>query len=80
MLKGAEPRYMTTKQENLAVVLGLRKFIHCLYGKKFDFLTEHITLTWLLALRDPMEMLAQWIVEMLTYDFDVLYKARVKRC
>jgi hypothetical protein len=32
-LKGAEPRYTTTKKENLAVVLGLRKFRHSLYGE-----------------------------------------------
>jgi RNase H-like domain found in reverse transcriptase len=73
-LKGAEPRYTTTKKENLAVVFGLRKFRHCIYGEKFEVITEHIALTWLLALRDPKERLAQWIVEMQTYGFDVLYE------
>jgi RNase H-like domain found in reverse transcriptase len=72
--KGAEPRYTTTEKENLAVVFGLRKFKHCLYGEKFEVITDHIALTWLLALRDPKERLARWIVEMQTYDFDVLYE------
>jgi RNase H-like domain found in reverse transcriptase len=39
---------------------------------KFEFITDHIALTWLLALRDPKEWLARWIMEMQTYDFDVL--------
>jgi RNase H-like domain found in reverse transcriptase len=63
-LKGAEPRYTTTEKENLAVVFGLRKFKHCLYREKFEVITDHIALTWLLALRDPKERLARWIVEM----------------
>jgi hypothetical protein len=61
-LKGAEPRYTTTEKENLAVVFGLRKFKHCLYREKFEVITDHIALTWLLALRDPKERLARWIV------------------
>jgi hypothetical protein len=73
-MKGAEPRYTTTKKENLAVVFGLRKFRHCLFGEKIEVITDHIALTWLLALRDPKERLALWIVEMQTYDFDVLYE------
>jgi hypothetical protein len=56
-LKGAEPRYTTTERENLAVVFGLRKFRHHLYGEKFEVITDHIALTWLLALRDPKERL-----------------------
>jgi hypothetical protein len=56
-------------------VFGLRKFRHCLYGEKFEvIITDHIALTWLLALRDPKERLARWIVEMQSYDFDVLYE------
>jgi hypothetical protein len=53
-------------------MFGLRKFRHCLYGEMFEFITDHIALTWLLALRDQKERLARWIVEMQTYDFDVL--------
>jgi RNase H-like domain found in reverse transcriptase len=74
MLKGAEPRYKATEKANLAVVFGLRKFRHCLYGEKFEVITDHIALTWLLALWDPKEGLARWIVEMQTYDLDVLHE------
>jgi RNase H-like domain found in reverse transcriptase/Integrase zinc binding domain len=73
-LKSAEPRYTTTEKENLAVVFGLWKFRHCLYGEKLEVITDHIGLAWLLALRDPKERLARWIVEMQTNDFDVLYE------
>jgi Integrase zinc binding domain/RNase H-like domain found in reverse transcriptase len=44
------------------------------YTEKFEVITDHIALTWLLALRDPKERLARWIVEMQTYEFDVLYE------
>jgi RNase H-like domain found in reverse transcriptase/Integrase zinc binding domain len=73
-LKGAEPRHTTTEKEDLAVVFGLRKFRHCVYGEKSEVITDHIALTWLLALRDPKERLVRWIMEMQTYDFDVLYE------
>jgi RNase H-like domain found in reverse transcriptase len=73
-VKGAEPRYTTTEKENLAAVFGLRKFRHHLYGEKFEVITDQIALTWLLALRDPKERLARWIVEMQTFHFEVLYE------
>jgi RNase H-like domain found in reverse transcriptase/Integrase zinc binding domain len=73
-LKGAEPSYTTMEKENLAAVFGLRKFRHCLDGEKFEVITDHIGLTWLLTLWDPKRRLARWIVEMQTYDFDVLYE------
>jgi transposase InsO family protein len=56
------------------VVFGLRKFRHHLYGEKFEVITDHKALTWLLALRDSKERLARWIVEMHTFDFEVMYE------
>jgi RNase H-like domain found in reverse transcriptase len=73
-LKGTEPRYTTTERENLAVVLGLRKFRHYVYGEPFEVVTDHIALTWLMSLRDPKDRLARWIVEMQAFDFEVLYE------
>jgi RNase H-like domain found in reverse transcriptase len=73
-VKGVETRYTTSEKENLAVVFGLRKFRHCLYWEKFEVITDHIGLTWLLELLDPKERLARWIVEIQTYNFDVLYE------
>jgi RNase H-like domain found in reverse transcriptase len=73
-LKGAEPPYTSTEKENLAIAFGLRKFRQHLYGEKVEVITDHIALTWLLALTDPKEGLARWIVEMQTFDFVVLYE------
>jgi RNase H-like domain found in reverse transcriptase len=67
-------RYTTTEKENLPVVFGLRKFRYHLYGEKFEVITDLIALTWLLAFRDPKERLVRWIVEMQTFDFEVLYE------
>jgi hypothetical protein len=35
-MKGAEPRYRTTKKEFLAIVFGLIKFRHILRGEHFE--------------------------------------------
>jgi hypothetical protein len=43
-------------------------------GGKLKVITDHIALTRLLALRDPKERLARWIVKMQIYNFDVLYE------
>jgi hypothetical protein len=59
-------------------VFGLRKYRHCLYGKKLKVITDHIALTWLLALRDLKEWLARWTVEMQTHDFNVLDECGVR--
>jgi hypothetical protein len=71
-VEGGRATLYDNGEGNLAVMFGLRKFRHCLYGEMFEFITDHIALTWLLALRDQKERLARWIVEMQTYDFDVL--------
>jgi RNase H-like domain found in reverse transcriptase len=70
----AESRNTMTERENLAVVFGLRKFRHYVYGEPFEVVTDHIALTWLMSLRDSKERLARWIVEMQAYDFEVLYE------
>jgi hypothetical protein len=61
-LKVDEPRYTRTERENLGVVFGLRKFCHNVYGEPFEVVTDHISLTWLMSLRDPNDRLLRWIV------------------
>jgi hypothetical protein len=52
--------------------------LRCYNGRRkgggYRWILHHIALTWLLALRDPKGRLVRWIVEMQTYDFDVLYE------
>jgi RNase H-like domain found in reverse transcriptase/Integrase zinc binding domain len=70
-LKGAETRYTVTEQECLAVVFALRKWRHYLHGgTRFEIVTDHMALRWLMSLREPRGRLARWIVEIQEFEYD----------
>jgi RNase H-like domain found in reverse transcriptase len=69
--KGAEARYTVTEKECLAVLFGLQKFRQHLYGERFDVVTDHSALVWLMSLQDPKLRLARWILEFQFSDFAV---------
>jgi transposase InsO family protein len=74
-LKGAEVRYTVTEQEYFAVVFALRKWRHYLHGgPKFEIITDHIALRWLMSLKEPRGRLARWMVEVLNSDYEILLK------
>jgi hypothetical protein len=71
-LKGAEVRYTVTEQECLAIVFALRKWRHYLHGgPKFDIVTDHMALRWLMSLREPRGRLARWMVEVQEFDYEI---------
>jgi RNase H-like domain found in reverse transcriptase len=72
-LKGAEVRYTTSEKECLAVVFGLRKYRHILYGESFTVVTDHTALKWLMSLREPKDRLARWMMEVMHFEFEVEY-------
>jgi hypothetical protein len=70
-MKGAELRYTTT--EFLAVVFGLGKYRHILYGERFAVVTDYIALKWLISLRKPKDRLSRWMMAVMLFAFDVEY-------
>jgi hypothetical protein len=74
VLRGAEKNLSVTEKECLAVIYGLREFRVYLLGSKFTLYTDHIALTWLLNIKEPVGKLYRWAVLIQQYDFDIIYK------
>ena len=58
----------------MALVLFVKHFRHYLWGRRFIIRTDHAALTWLLSFHKPEGMLARWISELNTYDFEVVHR------
>jgi transposase InsO family protein len=77
---GAESRYNTTERECLAVVYGLRKFRYMLHGERFEIVTDHLALKWILSLSEPKGRLARWALEISAYgEFQMVYASGSSR-
>jgi RNase H-like domain found in reverse transcriptase len=70
-LKGAEVRWTVSEKESGAVIFGLKKFRHLLYGEEFTVVTDHKALAWLMSLTDPKDRLARWMLEAQYFAFAV---------
>src|SRR5438874_2408890 len=70
-LTKAEQKYSTTELECYAIVWGIEKFHHYLYGRKFKVVTDHQALTWLMNNENALKgRSARWIFKMDAYDFE----------
>jgi Integrase zinc binding domain/RNase H-like domain found in reverse transcriptase len=56
-------------------VWALKKWRHLLDGQKFEAITDHMALKCLLNLQLPHYRLANWVMEVMTLDFEVLHAA-----
>ncbi len=52
-LNQAECNYSTTEKELLAIVWAVQHYRPYLYGRKFEFFSDHRPLTWLFKVKDP---------------------------
>lgn len=77
-LTGGQVNYPAHKREMLALVTAIQKCRHYLYGRHFTAYTDHQAL---LALNNPMKKLdymsANWLDQMLEFDFTVVHKPGV---
>jgi transposase InsO family protein len=72
-----EQAYSTTEKECLAVVWGIEKMRPYLEGYRFTVLTDHQSLKWLRAIKDPTGRLARWAIFLQQHDFDIRYRKGV---
>src|SRR5436305_3951054 len=74
-LTKAEQKYSITELECYAIVWGIEKFHHYLYGRKFKVVTDHQTLIWLMKNENSLKgRRARWVLKMKPYDFEITYK------
>ena len=73
-LSKAEMKYKTTRKELLAVVNGLKQFCHYLLGRHFVIWTDHLALSWLRKMPEPMPQLARWLAFIEQYDYEVVQR------
>ena len=77
-LNEAESRYSSFHGELLAVVFACRQFHLMLHGPKFQVVTDHKALTWLLQTKEHKNaMHMRWSMALQDYDFEIIHRMGV---
>ena len=79
----SEVNYSQIEKEDLAIILGVRKFHQYLYGKPFVLVTDHKPLTTLLGPKTSVPTLAasrvqRWALVLSTYSYTIEYRPTVQ--
>ena len=69
-----ESKYGATQLEVLAVVWAVKLFHHYLAGRPFKLVTDHQAIKSLMNMQNPPALYARWIMRLLPYEIDVVYK------
>lgn len=69
-----EINYSTIEKEMLAIIWAVKYFRPYLYGNKFTIVTDHEPLTWLMNFKEPSSKILRWRIQLMEYDFDIIYK------
>lgn len=73
VLTQCKSRYTTSEKELLAIVYCLMKFRMYLLGWKFEIITDHQALTFLLSTPYHNARLMRWILTMQEYQFEIFH-------
>lgn len=73
-LSDTETNYSTIEKELLAIVWATKYFRPYIFGRKFQIVTDHRPLTWLMSLREPNTKLIRWRLKLEEYDYSIVYK------
>jgi len=66
--------WSTYANEMLAIVEAIRLWRPYLLGKKFFILTDHCSLKYLLEQRVAMPEQQKWVIKLLGYDYEIIYR------
>lgn len=73
-LTQTEQNYSTIEKELLAIVWATKYFRPYLYGRKFNIVTDHKPLTWLMSLKEPNSKLVRWRLKLEEFEYQIIYK------
>ena len=73
-LNKEQRNYSPTEQECLALVWAGNKFRSFLHGHQFTLHTDHNPLVWLRKIKQPSGCLAQWIMTLEEYQYEIEYR------
>ena len=79
-LTDAEKRYSQLDKEALAIIFGVKKYHHYLYGRKFELKTDHKPLTHIFSETKAIPTMAsgriqRWALTLSAYSYTISYKA-----
>jgi hypothetical protein len=69
-----ESKYGATQLELKALVWAVKHYRHYLIGKKFQIITDHSALKWLLNTKDLKGLYARWLMVLQEYDMELLVR------
>ena len=73
-LDKSQMNWSTIEKEAYAIVHAVKTFYPYLYGSKFQVLTDHRPLQWLMSIKEPTGRLARWALCLQEYDIDISYR------
>lgn len=73
-LSDSEVNYSTIEKELLAIVWATKYFRPYLYGRKFQIVTDHRPLTWIMSLKEPNSKLIRWRLKLEEFNYEIVYK------
>jgi transposase InsO family protein len=74
----AERNYSVVERELAAIVWGIKHFRPYLFGKRFQIVSDHKPLTWIMSVKDPGSRLMRWRILLEEYDYQIIYKPGVQ--
>jgi hypothetical protein len=75
VLNEHEVNYSTTHKELLAVIFGTKVHRCYLYGRKFQIITDHAALKWLITVKNHQcARLTRWVLKLSEYEFEIIHK------
>lgn len=70
----AERRYEPWRGEMLACVFAVKSFRYWLHGRKFELVTDHRPLLWLMTAKEPTGQQIRWLMQLQEYDFSIRHR------